>query len=153
MKLPKITLCFSMVLAFAHVVDASGFTDVFWLDRYGKIPWEDEKARLDNFSFHLLENPGLVGYIFVNAGRRACKGEAQARATRAKEYIVKALGVPWDRVVWRDLGYLEEPEVVLYLFKRNAPVPYHPEYQPAKEGQVIDNCSAKSSKRNRRASQ
>lgn len=144
-------LCFILVSANAPYARNSFPTvDVFWLDRYGNISWEDEKARLDNFAIHILEEPDYVGYIFVNAGRRACKGEAQARAVRAKKYMVEVRGVPADRIVWRDLGYRDEAEVVFYLFKRNAPIPYHPEYEPAKEGQIIEDCSVKARRQRQR---
>ena len=150
MKLLNTILCLTLTLPIPSVAHAGSFADVFWLDRYGKISWEDEKARLDNFSFHLLENPDFVGYIFVNAGQRSCKGEAQARAVRAKRYMMKVRGVEWNRVVWRDLGYRDESEVVLYLFKRDAPIPYNPEYERGKEGQVVENCSVKARRQKKR---
>lgn len=150
MKLLKTILYLTLIVALANLAHAGSFADVFWLDRYGNISWEDEKARLDNFSIHLLENPNFVGYIFVNAGARSCKGEAQARAIRAKNYMMKVRGIEWNRVVWRDLGYRDEPEVVLYLFKRDAPIPYNPEYERAKEGQIVEDCSLKARKQRKR---
>jgi len=152
-KMPKLIFCFGLILALSDVSRTSGsvpIVDVFWLDRYGSISWENERARLDNFSIHLIQNPDFVGYVFVNAGRCACRGEAQARAIRAKNYMMKVRGVEWNRVAWRDLGYREEPEVVLYLFKRNAPIPFNPEYEPAKEGQIIENCSMNARRQRKR---
>ena len=35
--------------------------DVFWLDKYGNIAWEDEKARLDNFAIQLMHDPNEIG--------------------------------------------------------------------------------------------
>jgi hypothetical protein len=149
----KLICCLCLILVSTNTPYASSSSsavDVFWLDRYGNISWEDEKARLDNFAIHILENSNYVGYIFVNAGRRACKDEAPARAVRAKKYMVEVRGVPPERVVWRDLGYRDEAEVVFYLFKRNAPIPYNPEYERAKEGQIIEDCSVKTRKQRKR---
>jgi hypothetical protein len=53
--------------------------DVFWLDRYGHISWENEKARLDNFAIQLMNQPNTIGYLYVQAGSVSCKGEAQAQ--------------------------------------------------------------------------
>jgi hypothetical protein len=143
---------FALLLFFgaSPVKSLEPISDVFWLDRYGNISWEHEKARLDNFAIHILKNSDYVGYIFVNAGRRACKGEAQARAVRAKKYMVEVRGVPSDRVVWRDLGYRDKAEVIFYLFKRYAPIPYNPEYEPAKAGQIIEDCSVRSRRQRKR---
>ncbi len=85
------------------------------LDSYGKVSWEEEKARLDNFAAHLQENPDDTGYIFVYAGRRACPGEAQTHAIRAKKYVVEVRGIEASRVVWRDGGYRENFSVGLHL--------------------------------------
>ena len=57
--------------------------DVFWLDKYGNIAWDDEKARLDNFAIQLMHDPNQIGYLYVRSGRVSCRGEAQARAVRA----------------------------------------------------------------------
>ncbi len=127
----------------SSAVSSAPVLDVFWIDRYRNISWEDEKARLDNFSIHLLEDPNFVDYIIVNAGQRACRGEAQFRAVRAKNYMARVRGVPLNRVVWRDIGYREEPEVQLYLFPRCSDIPYTSqafEYQAAEGGQVVENC-------------
>lgn len=59
-----------------------------FFDSYGDLDWEWEKARLDNFAVFLSHDPAFIGHIFVWVGKRACKGEAQARAVRAKNYLV-----------------------------------------------------------------
>jgi hypothetical protein len=82
-------------------------------DRYGGIPWAYEKARLDNFAVALLQDPLMIGYIVVYAGRESCAGYAQRRAVRARKYLVERRGVDWNRVIWQDAGYLEQPSVML----------------------------------------
>jgi hypothetical protein len=121
--------------------------DVFWLDRYGDISWEDEKIRLDNLAAHLTVEPKFYGYIVVQAGRRACRGEAQARAVRAKRYLMEVRGIAWDRVAWKDIGYGDDKEVKLFLFERGKPVPYEFRYEPPKEGQIIEGCKLRFKRR------
>src|SRR5947208_7846662 len=76
-------------------------------DEYGAICWENEKARLDNFAIQLLnERSTTLGHIIVYDGKRACRGEAVARAIRAKKYLVEYRNVSADRIVWRWGGYL-----------------------------------------------
>jgi hypothetical protein len=139
--LQKFVCYLSLILIFA--VTSSALADVFWIDRYGNISWQEERASLDNFAFHILHDPDSIGYIYVNAGQKACRDEAQKRAVRAKKYLVEVRGVPSDRVVWKDLGFNDEAEVVLYIFLRSKPIPYNPEYEPAKEGQIIEDCKVK----------
>jgi hypothetical protein len=84
-------------------------------DEYGRICWENEKARLDNFAIQLLNEPTTLGHIIVYDGQRACRGEAVARANRAKKYLVAYRKVPPGRVVWRWGGYLSEPMTQLVI--------------------------------------
>jgi hypothetical protein len=93
-------------------------------DQYGKLRWEDEKARLDNFAFALATNPHYVGYILVYDGKDVCAGEAEARALRAKRYVVEHRGIPWNRVIWRRDGYNEKFETILEPIRRDIAVPY-----------------------------
>lgn len=89
------------------------------LDTYGDIPFEDAKARLDNFVIELqmlrARDPKWQGYIIVYAGRRAYAGEAQFMADCAKNYLVKVREVDADSLVAADGGFREELRVELYL--------------------------------------
>jgi hypothetical protein len=114
--------------------------DVFWLDRYRHISWENEKARLDNFAIQLMKHPETMGYLYVQAGRVSCKGEAQAHAVRAKNYMIKIRNADWNRIVWRDIGYGDEFEVSIWLAPRGRPPLPVPEYQRATEKHVINEC-------------
>jgi hypothetical protein len=98
------------------------------IDTYGDLSWENETARLDNFAIRLLNDKRLIGYVTVYAGKEGCVGYAQARGMRAKKYLVEHRGVDWDRVIWKDAGYLKEPYVMLWGQVRGAE-PY-PFYQP-----------------------
>src|SRR5687767_11802488 len=62
-------------------------------DSYGNICLEDEKARLDNLAIYLQKEPDRLGYIIVYAGHTSCAGEVQARAGRAKKWVVESRGI------------------------------------------------------------
>ena len=114
--------------------------DLFWFDAYGNIAWEDEKARLDNFAIQLMNNPNDIGYLYVHAGRLSCKGEAQARAVRAKSYLRKVRHVDWNRIIWRDIGFDHQFLVQLALVPRGQPPRLSVPYQRATEQHVIKEC-------------
>ncbi len=85
-------------------------------DEYSNIPFSDEKARLDNFAIYLQkEEPEFKGYIIVYAGRSTRSGGAQARAKRAKDYLVKVRGIEAARIVTIDGGCRDQLEVELYV--------------------------------------
>jgi hypothetical protein len=85
-------------------------------DEYSNIPFSDEKARLDNFAIHLQKDePQSKGYIVVYAGPGARSGQAQARAKRAKDYLVKVRGIEAARIVSIDGGCRDRLEVELYV--------------------------------------
>ena len=105
-----LSLCLLPVGVDASTSRPSVSSDSFF-DSYGDLDWESEQARLDNFAIFLLNNSAFVGHIFVWAGKRACRGEAQARAMRAKKIwstIVKFM----ERVRWHDNGYAAEVNTI-----------------------------------------
>ena len=113
-------------------------TQVF--DRYGNIRWQDEQARLDNFAIFLMQNPSFIGYMFVWAGRRACHGEAQARAVRAKNYLVGFRKIADNRIVWQDEGYNDEPETILQPMERGKPMLSFDSRVALRDVQFIETC-------------
>src|SRR5258706_7618105 len=102
------TMFLSLMLPFGEGPSAIDFSFNRAFDEYGSICWEDEKARLDNFAIALLnDDRNTLGHIIVYDGKRACRGEAVARAIRAKKYLVEYRRVEADRIVWRWGGYLK----------------------------------------------
>jgi hypothetical protein len=95
-------------------------------DQYGEIRWEDEKARLDNFAIQIqqITDGKYFGFILVYDSSGGCPGEAAARATRAKRYIVEHRGVPWERVAWRQDGYSQGISTTLLIVPKNVSLPY-----------------------------
>ncbi|HWS54655.1 MAG TPA: hypothetical protein VN228_11025 [Pyrinomonadaceae bacterium] len=66
---------------------------------YGEIARDDEKARLDLFAIELQNSPGARGYIIGYGGSRPRYGDGQARADRARDYLVNQRGVEAGRLV------------------------------------------------------
>lgn len=114
-------------------------------DEYGAICWENEKARLDNFAIQLLnERSTTLGHIIVYDGKPACRGEAVARAIRAKKYLVEYRHVPADRIVWRWGGYLTDAMTTLVIHPAGAQIwpflPSPPVLSPH-EVTFVGNCN------------
>ena len=89
-------------------------------DEYGNIRFNDEKARLDNFAVQLQQEPGATGYII---GYGSCDAEGQARASRAKDYLVNTRGVDAGRIMVVDGGCLPELQVQLWIAPQGATPP------------------------------
>jgi hypothetical protein len=83
-------------------------------DEYGKLAFDKETARLDSFAIMLDQQPDLMAYVIVYAGKVSCLREARLRAERAKNYLVKKRGLANNRIVSIDGGYRENLTVELY---------------------------------------
>ena len=81
-------LVFSLSLAAPSKEPRAKASLITPFDEFGNICWEDEKARLDNFAIQLQQDPALVGYIVVCAGRVSCANEARVRGERKKRWVV-----------------------------------------------------------------
>lgn len=106
-------------------------------DEYGNIRFNDEKARLDNYAIQLQNEPGSQGYIIAYGGRRGAAGEAQARADRAKNYLVNTRGIDAGRLVTLDGGYKEDLTVELWIVPTGANPPTASPTVDASEVQII----------------
>ena len=122
-----------------------------WFDSYGDLSWEDEKARLDNFAIALRQDPNLIGYILVYAGRRACVNEAKNRGLRAKKYLVETRGIQASRIKWIDGGYREELTVILQPAPPGAPKLTASPTLKRSEVKIIRNCKQESKRKGSRA--
>jgi hypothetical protein len=89
-------------------------------DEYGNIRFNDEKARLDNYAIQLQNQPGAQGYIVAYG---TCAGEAQARADRAKDYLVNTRGIDAGRLVTVDGGCRSDLTVELWVVPTGATAP------------------------------
>ena len=93
------------------------------IDEYGDIPFEDEKARLDNFAIEVQNNPTWKGQITCYGGRVGREGEARRRCSRAKGYLSGYRHIPAEQIVTVDGGYREELTVVLWVVPPGAAQP------------------------------
>ena len=116
MRLLTVTFLLSLLIGFSR------------FDQYGAIAWEDEKARLDNFAIQITNEIGadrkIVGAILVFDQTGGCPGEAEARAMRARRYMVEHRGVPWNRVFWRRGGYESGISTTLLIVPEGVSLPY-----------------------------
>lgn len=121
-----------------------------WVCQRHNSPFNDEKARLDNFAAWLHQHPELIGYVVVYGGRRARAGEAQIRAERAKSYVVNKRGIEAGRIVTVDGGHREDLEVELYALPRDTPAPTPAPTVAPSEVQIIKAGAARNSRRSPR---
>lgn len=93
-------------------------------DSYGKIPFEDAEARLDNFILQLqtmnAERPHYNGFIIVYAGRSAYAAEAATMAACSKNYLISVRKADPETVIAADGGYRDEFTVELYIMPNDA---------------------------------
>jgi len=89
-------------------------------DEYGNIRFNDEKARLDNYAIQLQNQPGSQGYIVAYG---SCAGEAEARANRAKDYLVNTRGIDASRLMTVDGGCRSDLAVELWVVPTGATPP------------------------------
>ncbi|MEK6280950.1 MAG: hypothetical protein AABN95_11410 [Acidobacteriota bacterium] len=100
-------------------------------DEYGDIRFNDEKARLDSFAIQLQSDPSAQGYILAYGN---CAGAAQARADRAKDYLVNTRGIDAGRLVTIDGGCRSDLTVELWIVPQGAVAP------AADMGNAIEPC-------------
>ncbi len=149
MKLKIILICcvcllITLLAATANAQNENTVIADRLFDQYGDIEDEHEMARLDYIAIQLQKEPGVIAHFIVYAGKRSCTGQAQARARRAKDYLVNVRGVSFDRVIWRDGGYREELTVDVYLLPRGAAEPSITPTILRSEAQVKKRCKRRS---------
>jgi len=89
-------------------------------DEYGDIKFNDEKARLDPYAVQLQNEPGSQGVIIAYGN---CEGAAQARADRAKNYLVNTRGIEAGRITTIDGGCRADLTVELWIVPSGATTP------------------------------
>ena len=68
-------------------------------DEFPDISRNDEKARLDNFTIELQNDPTSTAYVIIYPGSRAPSGPLQKRATRIVDYMVNSRRIDSARIV------------------------------------------------------
>lgn len=103
------------------------------IDAYGETTPADEQARLEKFMALLGgESEDVKGFIVAYAGRTARAGAAQARADRAKEFLVEKNVSHNVRLNTLDCGRRETAETELWITPvATAPPPCAATFKPA----------------------
>ena len=92
-------------------------------DEYGAVGECDEKARLDNFVIHLLNEPDSKGYVIGYDGRNDLPARLGLRLQGAQHYLTDARGLNPNRFVVIKGGYREEAATELWIAPKDAPAP------------------------------
>ena len=85
--------------------------------------YDDQKARLDNLSVELQNDPTTTTYLFAYAGRTSKSGTAERLIARAKDYLVMQRGIDASRIVSANGGYREEDSLEVWIVPRGAKPP------------------------------
>ncbi|MGH9958926.1 MAG: PKD domain-containing protein, partial [Pyrinomonadaceae bacterium] len=89
-------------------------------DEYGDITFNNEKARLDNYAIQLQNDPTATAVIIAYG---TCEGQGQARADRAKNYLVNTRGIEAGRITTIDGGCRASLTVQLWIVPAGANAP------------------------------
>ena len=109
-----ISLLFSLAGGQERIADLRMF------DEFGDVRCEDEMARLDNIAIQLQNMPDSKAVLVFFGGRMLGgklprRGDAAARATRLKPYLVSRRGIPFNRVMVFDGGYADVWHVEVWI--------------------------------------
>jgi hypothetical protein len=109
--------------------------------------FDDQKARLDNLTVELQNDPSATAYIFGYGGRTSRPGEADRLVTRARDYLVNQRAIDPARIIVVNGGYREEDCVEMWIVPSGATAPQpRPTVQP---GDVRPAAEAPARKRRR----
>jgi hypothetical protein len=117
--LAGIGTAFLLLILSATLFAQSGASISEPFDTYGGISWKTEMFRLDNFYFALKSDPRSVGYISFYVGETDSYSKSKARATRARDYLVKKRNVSAKRIVVAYGGRLDRTTIVLRAISKN----------------------------------
>jgi hypothetical protein len=92
-------------------------------DRFGNIPFDDEKARLDNFAIQLQNEPGATGHVVIYPARAERPGTARRRADRIRDYLTMTRGIEPGRVVTHLGGQRDALDIELWIVPDGAEPP------------------------------
>lgn len=106
---------------------------LFKFDEYGDLAPNGEHERLDSVAAALIRQPETEAYIIAYAGLVAQAGEAAARASCARDYLIKKHRIAADRIRAIDGGYREARVVEVYVEPKDGDVPLpRPSVRPSK---------------------
>jgi hypothetical protein len=68
-------------------------------DEYENIPYNDEKARLDNYGIELQNDPTATAFVIVYPGQGGKANDVQRHTSRVVDYLVNSRGITAQRIV------------------------------------------------------
>ena len=102
-------------------------------DAYGDLKSAHERYRLDIAASYAVQLPDSEIYLIAYAGRVARQGEAAARASCAREYLIKEHRISAERIRAIDGGYQEQLLVEIYVEPKDGDIPLaRPSLRPSK---------------------
>lgn len=113
-------------------------------DQYGNLSLDAEKTRLDTLAAKLFKDKSQsLVYIVVYAGRTACIGEADWRATRAKRYLKEQHNVSADRIIAVDGGFREHTSIEIFVGSSGSCGPTPTPTIKTSDAQIVGLCPGK----------
>jgi len=102
-------------------------------DEYGDLKPTHERYRLDTAASYAVSVTDSEIYIIAYAGREAHPGEAETRASCAREYLIKEHKISAERIRAIDGGYREQRLVEIYVEPKDGDIPLaRPSLRPSK---------------------
>lgn len=102
-------------------------------DEYGDLKPTHERYRLDNAASYAVSVTDSEIYIIAYAGREAHPGEAETRASCARDYLIKEHKISAERIRAIDGGYRERRQVEIYVEPKDGDIPLaRPTLRPSK---------------------
>lgn len=102
-------------------------------DEYGDLKPTHERYRLDSAASYAISVTDSEIYIIAYAGREAHPGEAETRASCAREYLIKEYKISAERIRAIDGGYREQRQVEIYVEPKDGDIPLaRPTLRPSK---------------------
>jgi hypothetical protein len=89
------------------------------LDQYSNLTLREERQRLDNLAAQLKAEPESKAYIIIYPGHGFGPTESEGRARRAREYLVKRLGIDAKRILFSSGNAREDLTFELYILPPN----------------------------------
>ena len=92
-----------------------------------KISWNDERAVLYDFAYHLKEDPELIGYIFIMTNENENIGNPRRHTDKITKFLTKNietdLRIEKSRLVIVYRPTLNESGIILQPVTKGFPVP------------------------------
>lgn len=98
-------------------------TSTYKFDECDSCTFDDQKARLDNLSVELQNDPSARAYIIAYGGRYSPVAQVGVLMKRARDYIVRERGIDASRLVIVNGGFREEDSVEIWIVPAGATPP------------------------------